>query len=168
MTLLTRINALLDATTQPLVASAHCDLPCGVYDPAQARIEAQSVKGCMEKYNASSDDDFKVRATFIKRSVRLVKHHLWVLWTDYFKVEHLKEYRTCTTSFGWRPRAPARRRRRMTSRRRSAAERDRRHRRNLLGHQEVIALTKNPGGLGHRDFLFQSSSEFGVGRTVRE
>jgi nickel superoxide dismutase len=93
MTLLTRINALLDATTNPLVASAHCDLPCGVYDPAQARIEAQSVKACMEKYNASSDDDFKVRATFIKEErADLVKHHLWVLWTDYFKVEHLKEF----------------------------------------------------------------------------
>jgi nickel superoxide dismutase len=93
MTLLSRINALLDATTTPLVASAHCDLPCGVYDPAQARIEAQSVKGCMEKFNASSDDDFKVRALLIKEErSELVKHHLWVLWTDYFKPEHLKEY----------------------------------------------------------------------------
>ena len=26
------------------IAHAHCDLPCGVYDPAQARIEAESVK----------------------------------------------------------------------------------------------------------------------------
>lgn len=93
MTLLTRINALLDASTKPLVASAHCDLPCGVYDPAQAKIEAQSVKACMEKYNASSDEDFKIRATFIKEErADLVKHHLWVLWTDYFKVEHLKAY----------------------------------------------------------------------------
>ena len=66
MTLLGRFTALLDATTTPLVANAHCDLPCGVYDPAQARIEAQSVKACMEKYNASDDADFKVRATIIK------------------------------------------------------------------------------------------------------
>jgi nickel superoxide dismutase len=80
MTLLERINAYLDATMTPLVVHAHCDLPCGVYDPAQARIEAQSVKACMEKYNASSDDDFKVRATFIKEErADLVKHHLWVL-----------------------------------------------------------------------------------------
>jgi nickel superoxide dismutase len=93
MTLLTRINALLDATTTPLVVSAHCDLPCGVYDPAQARIEAQSVRGCMEKYNASSDADFKVRATIIKEErAELVKHHLWVLWTDYFKPEHVAKY----------------------------------------------------------------------------
>jgi nickel superoxide dismutase len=93
MTLLTRINALLDASTTPLVASAHCDLPCGVYDPAKAKIEAKSVKDCMEKNNASSDEDFKVRATFIKEErAELVKHHLWVLWTDYFKVDHLKAY----------------------------------------------------------------------------
>ncbi len=32
--------------------SAHCDLPCGVYDPAQARIEAQSVKAIAEKLAA--------------------------------------------------------------------------------------------------------------------
>ncbi len=31
------------------VAYAHCDLPCGVYDPAQARIETESVKAIAEK-----------------------------------------------------------------------------------------------------------------------
>src|SRR6202161_4893411 len=93
MTLLTRINALLDASTTPLVASAHCDLPCGVYDPAQARIEAQSVKGIMEKFNASTDADFKTRALFIKEErCDLVKHHLWVLWTDYFQPDHLEKH----------------------------------------------------------------------------
>jgi len=65
---------------------AHCDLPCGVYDPAQAKIEALSVKATMEKYAASSDPDFKARAVAIKEErSELVKHHLWVLWTDYFK-----------------------------------------------------------------------------------
>ena len=93
MTLLSRLNDWLDASSTPLVVSAHCDLPCGVYDPAQARIEAQSVKGIMEKYNASNDDAFKTRALFIKEErCDLVKHHLWVLWTDYFKTEHLKEF----------------------------------------------------------------------------
>jgi nickel superoxide dismutase len=93
MTLLSRINAVLDSSRTPLLVSAHCDLPCGVYDPAQAKLEAQSIKGCMEKYNASSDADFKVRATIIKEErAELVKHHLWVLWTDYFKPEHLKTY----------------------------------------------------------------------------
>jgi len=93
MTIRTRFTNWLDTTPTHLVVSAHCDLPCGVYDPAQARIEALSVKGCMEKYNASSDADFKVRATLIKEErCELVKHHLWVLWTDYFKVDHLKAF----------------------------------------------------------------------------
>jgi nickel superoxide dismutase len=73
--------------------SAHCDLPCGVYDPAQAKIEAQSVKAIIAKYNASDDDVFKARALNIKEERSdLVKHHLWVLWTDYFKPPHFEKY----------------------------------------------------------------------------
>ncbi len=72
---------------------AHCDLPCGIYDPAQARIEAQSVKACQEKYQASDDPVFRQRAVQIKEErADLVKHHLWVLWTDYFKPEHLDNH----------------------------------------------------------------------------
>ena len=75
------------------VVHAHCDLPCGVYDPAQARIEAQSVKATLEKYHASDDPAFKSRAIAIKEERSdLVKHHLWVLWTDYFKPPHFEAY----------------------------------------------------------------------------
>lgn len=83
----------LAANAPTVMASAHCDLPCGVYDPAQATIDAQSVKACMEKYAASSDPDFRTRALIIKEErCEEVKHHLWVLWTDYFKPEHLATY----------------------------------------------------------------------------
>lgn len=79
--------------TPRTVAHAHCDLPCGVYDPAQARIEAQSVKAIIEKYNASDDAEFRTRALIIKEQrAELVKHHLWVLWTDYFKAPHFEKY----------------------------------------------------------------------------
>jgi len=75
------------------VAEAHCDGPCGVYDPAQARIEAESVKACQEKFQGSDDPIFKQRAVTIKEERSdLVKHHLWVLWTDYFKPEHLERF----------------------------------------------------------------------------
>lgn len=71
---------------------AHCDLPCGVYDPAQARIEALSVKAIMTKYDGL-DDHGKLRAVIIiEQRAELVKYHLWVLWTDYFKPEHLEKY----------------------------------------------------------------------------
>ena len=72
---------------------AHCDLPCGVYDPAQAHIEAQSVKAICEKVADNDDPDFRTRAMIIKEQrSELVKHHLWVLWTDYFKPPHFEKY----------------------------------------------------------------------------
>ncbi|ANS80444.1 Nickel-dependent superoxide dismutase [Serinicoccus hydrothermalis] len=73
--------------------SAHCDLPCGVYDPAQARIEAESVKKICEKVADNDDADFRMRAMIIKEQrSELVKHHLWVLWTDYFKPPHFEQF----------------------------------------------------------------------------
>ncbi|MEV7565255.1 superoxide dismutase, Ni [Streptomyces tanashiensis] len=73
--------------------SAHCDLPCGVYDPAQARIEAESVKAVQEKYLANDDPHFRARATVIKEQrAELAKHHVSVLWSDYFKAPHFEKY----------------------------------------------------------------------------
>ena len=81
-------------------ASAHCDLPCGVYDPAQARIEAESVKAIQEKYQSNEDPVFRTRAILIKEQrADLVKHHLWVLWTDYFKPPHFEKYPQLHTLF---------------------------------------------------------------------
>ncbi len=81
------------------VVHAHCDLPCGVYDPAQARIEAESVAAIQKQMQQAHDgqtdglkgfrgdvDEFIARAAKIKEDrAELTKHHLWVLWTDYFK-----------------------------------------------------------------------------------
>ena len=91
---LLRESALFRQLTAPAVTVyAHCDLPCGVYDPAQAKIEAQSVKACIEKFHASDDAVFKQRAVAIKEDrSNLVKEHLWVLWTDYFKPNHFEAH----------------------------------------------------------------------------
>ena len=85
---------MLRRLLQPrLTVSAHCDLPCGVYDPAQARVEAQSVKAIMERYQQNQDPDYRTRCILIKEErADLVKHHLWVLWTDYFKPPHFEKY----------------------------------------------------------------------------
>ena len=84
------LRALLTPTR---VVHAHCDLPCGVYDPAQARIEAESVKACQQKYQDNEDPVFRGRAISIKEErATMVKEHLWVLWTDYFKPEHVETY----------------------------------------------------------------------------
>jgi nickel superoxide dismutase len=93
---------MLEALLRPRrVVHAHCDLPCGIYDPAQARVEAESVKAIQTRYQdaekfktaAESVEDYRIRALAIKEArADLVKEHLWVLWTDYFKPEHVEKY----------------------------------------------------------------------------
>jgi nickel superoxide dismutase len=100
MLALARLLATVDRVRAPETVYAHCDLPCGVYDPAQARIEADSVKAITEKYHESNDEAFRQRAIVIKEErADLVKHHIWVLWTDYFKPEHLERYPDLHTLF---------------------------------------------------------------------
>jgi nickel superoxide dismutase len=84
-----KLASLIPATT----VYAHCDLPCGVYDPAQARIEAESMLKIAQKYADNTDPVFRTRSIIInEQRGELVKHHLWVLWTDYFKPEHLEKH----------------------------------------------------------------------------
>jgi nickel superoxide dismutase len=87
------LSRIVQRCSPRLEATAHCDLPCGVYDPAQARIEAESVKAIQEKYQSNEDPEFRARAMQIKEQRSdLVKQHLWVLWTDYFKPPHFEKY----------------------------------------------------------------------------
>ena len=91
--------------TQLEIAEAHCDGPCGVYDPAQARIEAESVLQLTKKIldlkmpdgsDAKASQAYQNTLTrFIaikEERAELAKHHLLVLWTDYFKPAHLEKY----------------------------------------------------------------------------
>jgi nickel superoxide dismutase len=88
-----KLLELMDRVAPPKAVHAHCDLPCGVYDPAQARVEAESVKAIMEKSAASEDAYFKERAVVIKEQRAAdVNHHLDVLWYQYFTPAHLERY----------------------------------------------------------------------------
>ena len=62
MRILARLLAGADRLSAPTAAHAHCDLPCGVYDPAQARIEAEAVKSIQQKFQESDDPIFQGRA----------------------------------------------------------------------------------------------------------
>ncbi len=57
------VNRILNKIIKPVYA--HCDLPCGVYDPVQALVEAKSVFEIMNKYPNLENED-KIRAVFIK------------------------------------------------------------------------------------------------------
>lgn len=80
-------------------AYAHCDGPCGVYDPAGARIAAEAVLSMEKKIAAlgEGNDPASVnsRTRFIaikEEQAEIVKHELAVLWHDYFKPEHVEKY----------------------------------------------------------------------------
>jgi nickel superoxide dismutase len=67
--------------------------PCGIYDPEQARIEAESCYKIIGMYHDSDDPNLKARIIHVQEErAELVKHHLDVLWHDYFKLEHLQQY----------------------------------------------------------------------------
>ena len=80
--------------------SAHCDGPCGVYDPAAARIAAEAVLSMTKKILALDPADGKhATANSLSRFIaikeeqaQLAKTELLILWTDYFKPPHLEQY----------------------------------------------------------------------------
>jgi nickel superoxide dismutase len=95
----------------PLV-HAHCDGPCGVYDPASARIAAEAVVSMTKKIldlQPPSAGDSKAMATYentVSRFVQIkeeqaqiAKKELLILWTDYFKPVHLEKYPDIHTKF---------------------------------------------------------------------
>lgn len=81
------------------VAYAHCDGPCGVYDPAAARIAAEAVLSMEKKIAALGDAQdlatINTRTRFItikEQQAELCKRELDILWHDYFKPEHLAAF----------------------------------------------------------------------------
>ena len=85
------------------IASAHCDGPCGVYDPASARIAAEAVVSMTKKLLALDVPDPADKAAYVKyhntfsryvkikeEQAHLAKEELLVLWTDFFKPHHLE------------------------------------------------------------------------------
>lgn len=80
-------------------AHAHCDGPCGVYDPASARIAAEAVLSMEKKIAALGDAQdiatVNTRTRFIgikEQQAEVCKRELDILWHDYFKPEHLEKY----------------------------------------------------------------------------
>ena len=99
---------LLDALRRRLTvqeAHAHCDIPCGIYDPIGAKIAAQTVlkmvmriqaleypqSGTHEQHSANRNT-FSRYVTVKEQHADLVKHEVDILWHDYFKPEHLEKH----------------------------------------------------------------------------
>ena len=86
-------------------ALAHCDGPCGVYDPASARIAAEAVLSMTKKLLAlqppegndpsawtSYNNTFSRFVAVKEEQAQETKKELLILWTDYFKPEHLDSF----------------------------------------------------------------------------
>ena len=84
-------------------AQAHCDVPCGIYDPSTAQIAAKTVYTLTKKIielpvpaAGAKPEEQRAFANTVTRMVRVKEDHaqickqeILILWTDYFKPQHL-------------------------------------------------------------------------------
>lgn len=95
-----KIFRIISGILPQQIAYAHCDVPCGIYDPKPAQIAAATVFKMVQliedlpKENLSVQDRNKfVRCVLTKEEhARKCKEELLILWTDYFKSEHLEKF----------------------------------------------------------------------------
>ncbi len=79
---------------------AHCDIPCGIYDPQGAQLAAKTVLTMVQKINelpkenpSVNDRNSFVRMVKVKEEhAEICKREVLILWTDYFKEEHLEKF----------------------------------------------------------------------------
>lgn len=95
MDLISRLIKFLP--TKPVFA--HCDVPCGIYDPHAAQLAAKTVLTMVQKIQALPHDselmtqNSLVRMVLVKEQhAELCKKEILILWTDYFKAEHLEKF----------------------------------------------------------------------------
>lgn len=84
------------------IAYAHCDVPCGIYDPVSSQIAAATVLKMIEKIEILPADvnswSLEDHASFIRfintkeEHAEICKRELLILWTDYFKQEHIAQF----------------------------------------------------------------------------
>lgn len=94
-------------------ADAHCDVPCGVYDPSTAQVAAKTVAALTKKIidlpvpaATAKPEEHKAFENTITRMVRVKEDHaqickqeILILWTDYFKPQHLEMFPDLHTTF---------------------------------------------------------------------
>lgn len=82
------------------VAYAHCDIPCGIYDPHAAEIAAETVEKMVSLINDLGGDDgslawrnsFSRYVTVKEQHAEILKREVLIIWGDYFKPPHLEKF----------------------------------------------------------------------------
>src|SRR4051812_48303923 len=86
-------------------ASAHCDIPCGIYDPHAAQIAAltvirmeQLIQNLAKPDDGASKEQMDAYLNSVTRYIAVKEEHaiickreVLIIWTDYFKPEHLEK-----------------------------------------------------------------------------
>src|ERR1041385_2050755 len=85
---------------EPEPVFAHCDIPCGIYDPHEAIVAAQT---CVRMTDLIAElpanaTDMESRNKFVRYvktkedHAEKCKHEVRVIWGDYFKDEHVQKF----------------------------------------------------------------------------
>ena len=81
---------------------AHCDIPCGIYDPITSQIAALTVVRMLDLIAAFDKDHPEKDTAYFNTMTRYVavkeehaekvKHEVRVIWGDYIKPQHIETY----------------------------------------------------------------------------
>ena len=96
------VDRMIAATQRALPveeAAAHCDIPCGIYDPHTAQIAAHTVirmvdliEGLGELNDTAKLHTFNRHVQVKEEHARIVEQEIIILWTDYFRPEHAEQH----------------------------------------------------------------------------
>jgi len=99
MKLIDRAIAAVQGRLPAEEASAHCDIPCGIYDPHALQVAAHTVIRMVQLLEGLPDQLDKATLNTATRHIavkeehaKIAEHEIIILWTDYFKPEHLEKY----------------------------------------------------------------------------
>lgn len=77
---------------------AHCDIPCGIYETDSLKHAAETCRRMIQKIEELGDiDSAEKHNTFVRcvtnkeKHAQKFKYEVYVLWSDYFKPEHLQK-----------------------------------------------------------------------------
>jgi len=96
-----KLLAVLDSKVKFHEAQAHCDIPCGIYDPIVAQINALTVVrmlDLMADLDATTGDKLAYhnsmsRYIAVKEDhAEKAKHEIRVIFGDYIKAPHVEKY----------------------------------------------------------------------------
>ena len=103
--MLSKVLTSIFKKTSMIKVHAHCDGPCGVYDPASTRVAAEAVLSMTKKLvdlkppSSTNSEEWSAYNNTFSRYVAIkedqakeTKKEILILWTDYFKPIHLETY----------------------------------------------------------------------------